>query len=204
LAGQIETGYPSPHIADGTVASEGHDQNNPDSDHRPDPDQGPGIVRALDCGVESMAQGMAMLEPIRESRDTRLLYVIFNNAIFSSYEARGIAPFTWRDYSGANPHKSHWHMSTLEAADSVTNSWKLGLDGGSSMANHITVAEWQDICNVAGVTDFDGRVLVVDDEYGPRTKSAIVKGLTPGAAGPGQLAISTAMVEVVKEVTLVQ
>ena len=44
-----------------------------------------------------------------------------------------------------------------------------------------TVKEWQEMCNEAGATDYEGKRLVEDGVKGPRTRSALIKGLNSGA-----------------------
>ena len=51
LALQIDAAHPQGHPTDGTVASKAHDAASPNSDHRPHPFKGAGIVRAIDIGV---------------------------------------------------------------------------------------------------------------------------------------------------------
>lgn len=170
LAGQVDAAYPKGWKTDGTVASQGHDQTSPRSDHRPKPYVGPGIVRAVDIGVGSMSEGMGLVEPLRQSADPRIRYVIFNNAIFSSYPKPGYPPYTWRPYTGA-AHKTHIHVSMLAAADSDGQPFNIGVGTMSA----IPVIEHQKALNEAGITDFEGKPLVEDDEYGPRTYSALVK-----------------------------
>ena len=126
LASQIEALHPSRHAADGTVASKTHDANNPSSDHRPKPYSGKGTVRALDAGETTENDAFKMAEAIRVSRDPRVKYVIHEGRLFSSYASGGIPPFTWRTYTGPNPHGNHFHISTLEGQDNNQTAWKIG------------------------------------------------------------------------------
>lgn len=179
---QIEADDMTKHGTDGTVASKGHDANSPRSDHRPRPFVGAGIVRAIDVGVDSMSQGMGILEPLRRSRDPRTKYLIFHNSMFSSYPKHGVAPYTWRSYSGSNPHKTHFHHSTWPNADNDNKPWTIGT-GGASVAD-MKVIDVQKALNEASRTDFEGKALTEDDEYGPRTHSALVKAYS-NDGGPG-------------------
>jgi GH25 family lysozyme M1 (1,4-beta-N-acetylmuramidase) len=95
---------------DGTIGDEAHQWR--ESDHNPwIKDNGVGVVSALDltndprhgCDCESIA------ESLRAGKDPRIKYVIWNRRIFSST----IQPWTWRKYSGANPHREHIHISVL-------------------------------------------------------------------------------------------
>ncbi len=125
LADDIEAAYPPRHSKDGTVASKGHDTNSPNSDHRPKPISGTGIVRALDFG-EHNEEGFGIMDAIRASRDPRLKYGIHEGQMFSSYASGGVPPFTWRPYSGPNQHLDHGHLSTLVSADAQAGSWDIG------------------------------------------------------------------------------
>jgi hypothetical protein len=76
--------------------------------------------------------GGLFAEALRRSRDPRIAYVIFNRRIFSSTNA----PWTWRTYSGSDPHDTHWHVSVVHtAAADDTRSWAMpgtaGAAGGS-------------------------------------------------------------------------
>jgi len=177
---QIEASHPKRRGTDGTVASKGHDQGSPTSDHRPRPFVGPGIVRAIDVGVGSMSEGMGILEPLRLSRDKRIKYVIFHSSMFSSYPKGSTAPYTWRRYSGSNPHKTHFHKSVHPAADRNGSVWEIGTSGGGNIMASLEVIDTQKALNEAGQTDFEGKKLTEDGEYGPRTHSALVKGFAGG------------------------
>lgn len=81
--------WPLASALDGTVASEDHDDRSPHSDHRPHPFRGEGIVRAIDFGVRSDAEGELLAGIMR--RVPTVNYVLF----------------------GANVgHPNHVHVST--------------------------------------------------------------------------------------------
>ena len=52
-------------------------------------------------------------DQLRLSQDSRIKYVIYDHRIFSSYPWNGIEPWTWRPYSGSNPHTKHAHISVI-------------------------------------------------------------------------------------------
>jgi hypothetical protein len=52
-------------------------------------------------------------ESLRASRDPRIKYLIFNKRIFSASNT----PWTWRVYTGSNPHTKHLHLSVGGAYD---------------------------------------------------------------------------------------
>jgi hypothetical protein len=130
---QISQLHPKGHPADGTVASQGHDKQNPSSDHRPRPTSGPGMVRALDAGENVEDDAFWIAEAIRLSKDKRVKYVLHEKRIFSSY---GSQPFAWRSFDGA-PHLTHFHISTLPEYDNDTSPWVITTGGAGvpDMAN---------------------------------------------------------------------
>lgn len=126
LANQVDAAYPTGHAADGTVASKSHDANNPWSDHRPTPWTGPGRVDAIDVGEVTENDAFNQAEAIRRSRDPRVKYLIHEDRIFSSYAMGSIPPYTWRPYSGPNPHASHYHLSVLDSGANNMAVWDIG------------------------------------------------------------------------------
>lgn len=103
------------------------------SDHNPWVKDGKtGIVTALDV-THDPAKGIdtwKLADHLRIKRDPRIKYVISNGRIFSSI----VAPWTWRKYSGSNPHRSHIHVSvhsTKNHYDKETQ-WDLGLGAGAT------------------------------------------------------------------------
>jgi len=94
--------------SDGTIGDTAHATRA--SDHNPwVMDGGTGIVTAMDithdpqggCDANNLA------EAIRQRRDPRVKYVIWNRQIVSST----VSPWTWRAYAGSNPHTKHMHIS---------------------------------------------------------------------------------------------
>lgn len=141
LGQQVETAWPIRHATDGTVAGKQHDQTSPNSDHRPHPFKGPGIVRAIDIGgYEEVDE---MMESIRLSRDPRVRYAIRYGRIFSSTATASTPAYQWREYEGDNPHKTHGHLSTVDSADNDDSLWSLGggEDEMSTQALRLIVAE---------------------------------------------------------------
>lgn len=135
LCGLVEEHWPEPHGADGTVASKAHDQTNPNSDHRPFPYSGPGVVYAVDVGEVTEDDGAIFAEALRASRDPRIRYVIHETRLFSSYATSTRQPWAWGPYSGANPHSSHVHVSVWRTAG--PGEWSLDL--GDDMPDHAHV-----------------------------------------------------------------
>lgn len=177
LGRQIEEAWPDRHGADGTVASRGHDQNSPRSDHRPRPTTGPGIVRAIDVGETVEDQGETLAEELRRARDPRLKYLIHEGRLFSSYDHSNGPAWSWRRYSGYNAHLNHVHVSVYGWADQAGQDWNIDLGGGMAALQVIDV---QKALNKADVTDYEGKTLAEDDIYGARTESALVKAFRSG------------------------
>lgn len=124
LRDQVNTAYPDrSKKSDGTIGDAAHAATK--SEHNPDAN---GVVRALDI-TDDQAHGLSaswLAEVLRASQDPRILYIISNRRIASSYAAGGQAPWTWRPYNGLNAHQSHVHISVVagKAADS-TKAWAI-------------------------------------------------------------------------------
>ncbi len=120
---QVDAVYPVRHPADGTAAGQGHFSTNPKSDHTPDVN---GDVRAGDIGEVVEDDAFTVAEAIRLSRDPRIKYVIHERRLFSSYDHANGPPYTWRPYSGSNPHSSHVHISVLRTNQNDRTAWDIG------------------------------------------------------------------------------
>lgn len=108
--------------SDGTCASQAHSQQNPSSDHEPNEF---GEAMAFDL-TDDPAHGIdtwALWDDIRQRRDPRVKYGICDRQMFSSYPSSGYPAWTWRPYSGSNPHSSHAHMSILDGHQNDTSPW---------------------------------------------------------------------------------
>lgn len=130
---QINTHSPNRNKAsDGTIGDARH--ATAVSDHNPHVRDGNlGVVTALDI-THDPAKGVdtwAIADHMRQKRDARVKYVISNKRIFSST----VSPWTWRAYTGSNPHSKHIHVSVNSTKHHFddTKAWDLGL---SSMKPH--------------------------------------------------------------------
>lgn len=74
----VAEAWPVASLLDGTVASEGHDERSPFSDHRPHPFTGRGIVRAIDFGVPNDEVGELLAGILR--RVPTVNYVLFGES----------------------------------------------------------------------------------------------------------------------------
>ena len=97
--------------SDGWIADSRHNQK---SDHYPKD----GIVRAIDIDAnlnDHPEETYALVEKIRltaKRGDKRIKYIIYDEKIMSPI-------FNWkrRKYKGANPHRSHFHISFTSLGD---------------------------------------------------------------------------------------
>ncbi|MGO8371114.1 hypothetical protein ACC808_22060 [Rhizobium ruizarguesonis] len=98
--------------SDGIIGDAAHQSRS--SDHNPWViDEGKGVVTAMDithdprnnCSAERIAAA------IRDSRDTRVKYIIWNRRIAYSKKVGSGAPWIWLAYTGDNPHTEHIHIS---------------------------------------------------------------------------------------------
>jgi hypothetical protein len=115
LREQIDDDYPDrDRKSDGWVADARHLAKGT-SDHIPD---SRGIVRAIDIDSDLSAhkeEAYALVEKIRKlakNGDKRIKYIIFDGKIMSP-----ILGWKRRKYNGANPHRSHFHISFTTLGD---------------------------------------------------------------------------------------
>lgn len=94
--------------SDGSIGDAAHASR--DSDHNPWVEAGGvGIVTAIDITNDpaNSCDAGRLAESLREARDARVKYVIWNRRIFSAT----VQPWLWRPYGGRNPHDHHLHIS---------------------------------------------------------------------------------------------
>lgn len=94
--------------SDGLLPSKEHVKQNPNSDHNSgfavDVTHDP--VFGIDCAFAF----------IKLQRDPRVKYLIFNGKIWSQEKGN-------RDYTGANKHNKHLHISIKESCGNDTSPW---------------------------------------------------------------------------------
>lgn len=124
LAAEINAAYPGrDRASDGTIGDAAHAAD-PTSDHNPN---AAGVVRARDITANSIpAQAIAdLLFSLGAKGDTRLTdggYVILNRRITN-------ADFSgWHDYTGADPHTSHIHVSFARTPAYYDSTANWGID----------------------------------------------------------------------------
>lgn len=109
--------------SDGTIGDAQHASRS--SDHNPwVTDGGIGVVTALDITHDPLngCDAGKVVDAIVANRDKRVKYIIYNRRIISS----AVHPWTWRTYSGTNPHTKHCHISVK-----------------SDKTNYDSTADWQ-------------------------------------------------------------
>lgn len=112
---------------DGGIGDAAHASRS--SDHNPYiVVKGQGVVRAYDFthAPETGFDAYAFAEMLLKNKDPRVRYVISNRKIASGKS--GPNAWTWRTYSGKNPHNHHTHVSVTEDVAEFDNpkSWNLG------------------------------------------------------------------------------
>jgi hypothetical protein len=125
LREQVNTMAPDRSKAsDGTIGDAAHASRT--SDHNPWVKDGSiGIVTAMDIthDIPHGCDAQALVDALVNSRDPRIKYIIYNRRKISSK----IQPWVWRNYTGANPHTKHFHLSVLpdKAFYDSEESWQI-------------------------------------------------------------------------------
>lgn len=121
LRNQLNAAYPNRSKAsDGTIGDTAHASR--PSDHNPN---SKGVVTAIDI-THDPKNGLdcnVLAEALRNSRDPRIKYVIWNKRAFDPYNLKG--NWDWQPYSGSNPHTKHLHISVKGDYDN-TADWQIG------------------------------------------------------------------------------
>ena len=103
------------------------------SDHIPDAQ---GWVRAIDIDADLSGKAKPEIMPdladeirkyAKSDRKKRIAYIIFNGRIASP-----ILGWKWRQYKGANQHKSHCHISFTKKADDDGAFFQIPMLGGDN------------------------------------------------------------------------
>lgn len=183
--------------SDGTIGDAAHAAR--DSDHNPDSD---GVVKALDVTTDPTddTNTEALAEHLRQTRDPRLKYVIYDRRMYSSYPAHGVAAFEWRPYSGKNPHIHHFHLSVHKDAARYDDETPWSLDGAfSGVFGQVTLgvvpvlkigAEGANVRKLQKALNAKVGPVLIDGSFGPKTLAAVrafqaVEGLrVDGVVGP--------------------
>jgi hypothetical protein len=186
LRKEIDARWPNrDHTSDGTIGDQAHCGNGRTSDHCPN---AAGVVRALDVDASGIpaAKVAEHIRKIGASGDPRLAnggYVIYNSRIASWSHG-----WTWRAYTGDNPHTSHAHISVSRDPSGYDNGggWKVkDLSGGGTNGQpHPDLPKYALGSRVLKLTEPPMRgtdvafvqrwVGAADDAtYGPKTKARV-------------------------------
>jgi hypothetical protein len=99
-------------LSDGGIGDTNHKKRS--SDHNPWViDGGRGVVTARDF-THDAARGCdcnKLAESLRNSKDKRIKYIIWNRRICNSSPQKGMPAWAWRKYVGKNGHTHHMHIS---------------------------------------------------------------------------------------------
>jgi hypothetical protein len=110
--------------SDGTIGDAAHAARS--SDHNPWVIDGSvGVVTAMDIthDPDNGCDAERFVDALLRNRDGRIKYIIWNRRIVSSR----VQPWTWRPYTGKNPHTKHFHLSVVDdkAGYDSTSPWHL-------------------------------------------------------------------------------
>jgi hypothetical protein len=132
LREQFDDTFPSrDRTSDGWIGDTRH-QAKP-SDHNPDAN---GWVRAIDVDRDVSGRSKPDLMPdiadqirllCKSKKERRITYIIFDGRIASSKKA-----WAWREYTGANKHNHHCHISFTKEADNDGAFFQVPMLGASN------------------------------------------------------------------------
>lgn len=167
LRREVNAAHPGrPTGSDGTIGDAKHRARK--SAHNPDE---LGVVRAWDV---TGPVGHQLAEWLRERRDPRIYICISNGRIFSAYNHSGGPAWSWRPYSGSNPHETHAHIQVDDSKHLYDDDqpWGYHDQGDEDVVRRGDkgphVAHFQHRLNVAG---YDAGT--VDGSFGPGTEAAV-------------------------------
>ena len=113
LLAQVNAAYPNRAKGwDGTIGDAAHQSRA--SDHNPwVVDGATGVVTAMDITHDPAhgCDGNQLSAALRASADARIKYIIWNKRICNASAIGSVPAWTWRTYTGKNPHDHHVHLS---------------------------------------------------------------------------------------------
>jgi len=131
LREQINRAFPTRSKAsDGIIGDAAHASRS--SDHNPWViDGSKGVVTAMDITHDprSGCDANKVVAALHAGRDRRIKYLIWNRRIANSSAIGGVPAWTWRSYSGRNPHDHHFHLSVKPDKTLYDNRDPWHLDG---------------------------------------------------------------------------
>jgi hypothetical protein len=151
------------------------------------------VVSALDITHDPRGgcDAHAIAEALRQAKDPRIKYIISNRRICSSTTQ----PWTWRKYSGSNPHTSHVHISVKATKQhyDATGHWSVFGPPGPTEPDPKGRPVLKRGASGDYVKELQGLLptaLVVDGQFGPSTEAAVIdfqrtnKLVLDGVVGP--------------------
>ena len=176
LVDQVDQMFPSrDKHNDGTIGDKAHQKKK--SDHNPRIKNGSkGVVTALDI-THDPAGGFdagTFAESLREERDPRIKYVIFDGRIFNSTES----PWVWRDRNeGPGDHSEHVHISVVADPAHFDDTREWSFDLSNSVSGQTAVSSRPKLTRGdrgPAVVDLQNLLGVeADGEFGPETEQAV-------------------------------
>lgn len=121
-------------------------------------------------------------EAIRLSKDRRVRLVIFNRRQFSNYWRDGIAPYTWRPYTGTNPHDKHAHVETNDEFNDDLAPWKIGIDSMNPNDEKALIHRVNAIIDMADTNPYGDGLQPEPNKLGAAIKAIDVQGKANAAA----------------------
>lgn len=88
--------------------------------------------------------------------------------------------FRWGGWWTSSRDYMHWEVDVAPADLATGIDWTT-VPGGEPLAG-LRVEDLQETLNAMGAKDHEGKALVVDGEYGPRTQSAWINGMKMGGS----------------------
>lgn len=170
--------------SDGTIGDPAHAART--SDHNPN---AAGVVRAADFD-SSGGVGRTVADHVRSLGARGIhpalghgAYVIFDRRIASADRA-----WTWREYSGSNPHTTHVHVSVSSNAAGYDSSTGWGLVAtrtpwplpswhsfGRNGRNRVTLHDGRDLADRQHIRRIQTHLgVAADGLYGPATATAVM------------------------------
>ena len=130
--------------SDGSIGDPRHQSRN--SDRNPwviDGNIGVVIARDITHDPANGCDAQKIADSIVASRDPRVKYIIWNRRICNSK----VQPWTWRPYTGTNPHNKHVHISVLPEKSKYDDrsDWQLARAQVQSLAAAFAAAAVEDI-----------------------------------------------------------
>jgi Putative peptidoglycan binding domain len=177
LIDEVDQKFPSrDRHNDGTIGDVRHQQEGSTSDHNPNIRDGSmGVVTALDVTHDPAAgfDAGAFAESLRQAKDNRIKYVIFNGRIFNST----VSPWVWRDRNqGPGDHSEHVHVSVVADPTRFDDTRPWPFDSSGAMPGQVTVFRPKLKLGDSGPAVADLQRLLgigADGEFGPDTDRAV-------------------------------